>query len=119
MNHFISTINQKQNSSTKTIYFSVKPSDNNGKVFIQLLNYTNSPFAQFGGASESGLKIITPEGEIYYGIDYHGDVDGWLQDIVLGAEALKSNLAYIFENKFYIITNKNIFLLSDCIVEDV
>ncbi len=98
------------------VYFSFSRKDNAGKQFKKITNYTNPPFAQHGGVSESGCHIQSPDGGAFHAISYHGDLDGWKQDIEAGARAFNSVLARI-ESGCLVVSDGRSFDLDKCKIE--
>ena len=85
-----------------------------GDQFFNLTNYTNPPYAQFGGINLDGCSLTLPDGSVFYAIRYHGDIEGLWKDIEEGAMALHLTLARIDSDKL-IISDGRIFELSECI----
>lgn len=98
---------------SETIYFSAASQKKAKELFNKILDFTNPPFAQFGGASESGCAIRIPSGTTFYSLSYHGDLPGWLKDIEIGAKHFNSFLAKIRGNNFE-INSGEIFKLNEC-----
>lgn len=78
-----------------TIYFSCPAGLSSRALFKRITNHTNPPNAQSGGAVEAGCEIEAPWGKTYHGIQFHGDLAGWKEDIRLGALAEGVDLATI------------------------
>jgi hypothetical protein len=73
--------------------------------------------AQYGGMGEEGFRIYLPDGSLFHGISYKGDLEGWRKDIELGAKNLNLPTAVIQDNNI-IISDGRSFKLSDCTTED-
>jgi hypothetical protein len=54
-----------------------------------------------------------PDGSIFHAIEYHGDIEGWRQDIEEGAAEQKITLARIEADKL-VISDGRVFDLSAC-----
>jgi hypothetical protein len=73
--------------------------------------------SSYGGMLEEQFSIITPDGSLFHGISYKGDLEGWRKDIELGAKNLNLPTAVIQDNNI-IISDGRSFKLSDCTTED-
>lgn len=102
----------KQKDS-EVLYFSIPTKTTHRKQFHSITNYTNPPFARFGGVSESGCCIKLPDSTNFYALTYHGDLMGWRKDIEEGAEAAGSLLAKIDEGKLNLFDGRS-FDLNEC-----
>ena len=100
----------------EVMYFSVDAKSNARKLFKSITNHTNPPIAQYGGATESGCAITVPGGNKFHALSYHGDLEGWRQDIELGATACGVLLAKI-EAQALVLGDGRLFPLNQCAVE--
>lgn len=103
-------------AGTEIVYFSGDGKTDIRKQFWRLTGYTNPPNATSGGVNDRGCKIVTPSGETFYAIGFHGDLEGWRMDIGIGAEALNLFVGRI-EKSSFVISDGRIFALSDCNAE--
>ncbi|MEF0944046.1 hypothetical protein [Rhizobium sp. BR 362] len=101
---------------TAFLYFADDRKNAFRKQFRNLTEYTNPPYAKFGGVNERGCKITLPGGDSFYAIGYHGDLDGWRKDIEAGAQAQHVLLAKI-EGSNILVSDGRTVPLSECSVE--
>lgn len=94
----------------EVIYFSAPPKGNHRKQFRSITNYTNPPFAKFGGVNESGCCIVLPDGTSFHSLTYHGDLVGWKKDIEEGAKSQGSLLAQIDGRYLHLFDGRTIEL---------
>lgn len=73
------------------------------------------PIPQHGGALLEHFAVKTPDQEDFYSIYFHGDVEGWRQQIELGAKQLGLKMAKVHEDEF-VLADGPAYLLSDCAV---
>jgi hypothetical protein len=59
--------------------------------------------------------VKTLDQEVFFAIYFHGDVEGWRQQIELGARQLGLKMAKVHEGKF-IVNEGPTYLLTDCTV---
>ncbi|NKK97339.1 hypothetical protein GFM02_03430 [Rhizobium leguminosarum bv. viciae] len=97
-------------------YFSDDGKNKFAKQFNNLTRNVEPRAATRGGLNESGCKITPPGGPLFHAIEYHGDVEGWRQDVKIGAKGLGLLLARI-ENGNFIISDGRCFPLSECLVD--
>lgn len=100
-------------NGAEVVYFSVTAQRNHRKQFRNITSFTNPPFAQYGGVSESGCFIELPDGTFFYALTYHGDLEGWRRDIDEGAKAYGSILARIEGDNLILVDGKS-FSLAAC-----
>ncbi|MHA6881641.1 hypothetical protein [Ralstonia pseudosolanacearum] len=98
------------------VYFSDDGKNNFRKQFESLTMFANPPQATSGGVNERGCKITTPNGVLFHAIGYHGDVDGWREDIETGAKGLQILLRMIDGDRF-VVKDGESFRLRDCKIE--
>lgn len=105
-----------------------RPLDAGRVIFVFLPDYADSshefdrvtsridpPIPTNGAVLFDQWLVKTPAGEIFYPLFFHGDVEGWRQQIELGATQLGRKMAKVEGDKF-IISGGPAFLLSDCAV---
>lgn len=86
-------------------------------ILIQVIN-AHRPFApKSGGVGDLAFIIITPKKEYFYAFDYSKDLQGWIYQIMRGAEILDIKIGQIREKQFQIL-NDSVYLLSDCEFEE-
>ena len=81
--------------------------------FDKLVSHITPPIAKNGGVMVNGCKITLPSGEVFEAISYKGDIEGWRQQIVQGAESLNAKLAWI-DGDSIVLDDTRTFLLTDC-----
>lgn len=86
------------------------------ELFSYLFDVVDDPQIQYGASLSANCKITTPDGDIFYGLSYRGDIEGWRKDFESGAKKL-SLLFAIIEDKYLIDSLGRKYLLSDCQVE--
>ena len=72
--------------------------------------------AKEGGALTENCKIWLPTNELFHGLSYKGDIEGWRKGITLGANHLGLLIAKISGENIE-ISDGRIYALSDCKVE--
>jgi len=96
-----------------TVYFCVPSGQSPGATFFKITGFTNPPLAQSGGATEVGCIIETPDGVVFHGLEFHGDLEGWHADIKAGASAANVVLARLRDGRLE-IENGQSFNLDEC-----
>ena len=79
-------------------------------------SYRSPRHAQRGGMTRYGCRLSLPDGTVFRAVGYHGDIEGWRQDIEEGAAEQKIALARIEADKL-IISDGREFALSECTAE--
>ena len=72
--------------------------------------------AKEGGALTENCKIWLPTNELFHGLSYKGDIEGWRKGITLGATHLGLLTAKIAEGNIE-ISDGRVYALSDFKVE--
>ncbi|RIY35240.1 hypothetical protein CKY20_11055 [Capnocytophaga canis] len=72
--------------------------------------------AQSGGVISENCKLKLPTDELFHGVSYKGDIEGWRKQIEQGAEQLGLLTGKILENKIE-LSDGRIYTLLDCQVE--
>ncbi|WP_454999723.1 hypothetical protein [Capnocytophaga gingivalis] len=72
--------------------------------------------AKEGGALTENCKIWLPTNELFHGLFYKGDIEGWRKGITLGATHLGLLTAKIAEGNIE-VSDGRVYALSDCKVE--
>lgn len=83
--------------------------------FETVTSKVHPPIPKHGGALLKPWVIQTSDGENFYSIYFHGDVEGWRQQIEFGATQLGLNMAKVIDDKF-ILSGGPTFLLSECTI---
>jgi hypothetical protein len=86
--------------------------------FKRLVRHVDPPIPKDGGVVNDGCELTLPTGEVFQAISYRGDIDGWRQQIELGAKALGVQLARIVDDSI-VLDDRRSFKLSDCKVKFV
>lgn len=106
----------KDSDCDRVLYFTVNKGKNARALFQKILNFSNPPNAQSGGAHEGGCLITTMTAEVFCSVQFRGDLVGWRKDIELGAAAVGSELATI-ENGNLVTFDGRSFSLAECTIE--
>lgn len=72
--------------------------------------------AKSGGAISENCKIWLPTNELFHGLSYKGDIQGWRMEIEQGAERLGLLIGKIVENNIELSDGRS-YALSECKVE--
>lgn len=72
--------------------------------------------AQSGGVISENCKLWLPTGELFHGLSYKGDIEGWREQIKQGAEQLGLLIGKIYKNKIELLDGRS-YALSDCKIE--
>lgn len=72
--------------------------------------------AKEGGVLTENCKIWLPTNELFHGLSYKGDIEGWRKGITLGAKHLGLLTAKIAEGNIE-VSDGRVYALSDCKVE--
>jgi hypothetical protein len=95
------------------VYYSDDGRQSKRKQFDALTQYVDPPYAEGGGAASQPWTITLPDGSIFHGISYSGDLEGWRRDIEEGAQALGVRLGRI-QGDLFVISDGRSFALADC-----
>lgn len=72
--------------------------------------------AQSGGVISENCKLWLPTNELFHGLSYKGDIEGWRKQIEQGAEQLDLLTGKISENNIE-LSDGRVYALSDCKIE--
>ena len=97
----------------KVIYVLLRPGKDMLQSFEEVTDKVDPPIPTDGGALLEYFAVKTPDQEVFYSIYFHSDVQGWRQQIELGAKQLGLKMAKVQEDKF-IVNEGPAYLLSDC-----
>lgn len=106
----------KDTNRTEVIFFEVPDTKSPKDMFTILTNASNPPNARYGGASEYGCSIKTPNGVIYHALTTLGDTKGWRRDIEFGAAQHGLLLAKV-KRRTFVVGVRLTYPLTDCRVE--
>jgi hypothetical protein len=99
----------------KVIYVLLRPGAEMLESFEEVTAKVNPPIPKHGAALHEHFAVKTPDQETFYSIYFHGDVEGWRQQIELGAKQLGLKMAKVHEDKF-VVSEGPAYLLLDCAV---
>ena len=72
--------------------------------------------AQSGGVISENCKLRLPTHELFHGLSYKGDIEGWRKQIEKGAEHLGLLTGKVSNNSIE-LSDGRIYALSDCEIE--
>jgi len=99
----------------KVIYVFLPPGADPSSAFDEVTSWVDPPIPKNGAVLLEHWLVQTPDGQEFYSLYFHGDVEGWRQQIELGATHLGSKMAKVEGDKFVVLGGPA-FLLSDCTV---
>jgi hypothetical protein len=83
------------------------------KLFHKLLTAVDPPLHSRGGAITGGCSLTFPDGKVFHSFSYKGDLHGWKEQVIQGANKLGLKLGKI-NNESFVLLNGESFVLSDC-----
>lgn len=86
------------------------------KLFRMLLGGVGTPSAKAGGLVSDPCTILLPDGRLFRAASYHGDIDGWRDDIVTSTRANGILLGKIDRDHF-LVADGSKFPLQKCVVK--
>ncbi len=86
------------------------------ELFDRILNQLDVPIAQNGGVISENCKLWLPTGDLYHGLSYKGDINGWRKEIEQGAAIIGLHIGMIVNGSIKLLNGRE-FKLSDCKVE--
>ena len=86
------------------------------KLFRMLMEGVSTPSAKAGGLVSDPCTIVLPDGRLFRAASYHGDIDGWRQDIVTNTRAKGILLGKIDRDQF-LVADGSKFPLQECVVK--
>lgn len=86
------------------------------KLFRMLIEGVSTPNAKVGGLVSDPCTIALPDGRLFRAASYHGDIDGWRQDIVTNAHA-KGILLGKIDRDHFLVADGSEFPLGKCLVK--
>lgn len=99
----------------KVIYVFLPPDTDPSDAFDEVTSRIDPPIPKDGAVLLEHWLIRTPDGQEFYSLYFHGDVEGWRQQIELGATQLGLKMAKVEGDKF-VVSDGPISRLSDCII---
>lgn len=99
----------------KVIYVFLPKNADPSDEFDRVTSRVDPPIPRRGAVLFDTWLVKTPDGEVFYPLYFHGDVEGWRQQIELGATQLGLKMAKVKGDKF-VVSDGPISLLSDCII---
>lgn len=85
-------------------------------LFERLAWRINPPVMKKGGALIEGCVLTLPSGRRFQAISYKGDIEGWRQQVALGASALHVMLGRV-EGGELVLEDGSSYPLAECKVE--
>ena len=79
----------------KVIYIFVPPGGDLSEAFDEVTSRVDPPIPKEGAVLLEYWTIRTPTGDDFFSLYFHGDVDGWRQQIELGARQLGLKMARV------------------------
>jgi len=99
----------------KVIYVLLRPGADALASFEEVTGKVDPPILKHGAALHEHFAIKTPDQEGFYSIYFYGDVEGWRQQIELGAKQLGLKMAKAHQDKL-IVNDGPAYLHSVCTV---
>lgn len=99
----------------KVIYIFLPNDVDQSDSFAEVTAKVDPPIPQHGAALLEYFAVKTPNHENFYSIYFHGDVEGWRQQIELGAKQLGLKMAKVHDDRFVVVEGPS-YLLADCAV---
>jgi hypothetical protein len=99
----------------RVIYVILRGHSDSYAAFDEVIAKVRPPIATHGAALVQDWLVRSPAGETFYPLSFHGDVEGWRQQIELGASQLGLKMATVKGRKF-VVSDGRAFLLSDCAI---
>ena len=103
----------KAGEAHRVIYVSFVPPDNPADIFENIVWKVHPPAARYGGVSLTNVIAKTPDGILFYALEYHGDLVGWRSQIEHGASESGVFSGRIEDGRL-VISDGRSFNLSDC-----
>jgi hypothetical protein len=101
--------------SGKVIYVLLQGYEDSYDAFDEVTSRVDPPIPTHGAVLVEDWLVKTPTGEIFYPLFFHGDVEGWRQQIESGVTQLGLKMAKIKDGTLAVSDGQN-FPLSDCAV---
>jgi hypothetical protein len=104
------------NGNREFRYFSMNENEKikgRNSMFNKITTLYEEPFPE-GGALAENFIIVIPNGEKYYGLSYHGDIDGWRKQIEKNAESQNKKIGRIIDTDTFLLNDNTKCNLKDC-----
>jgi hypothetical protein len=98
------------------IYFADNGAGDFRKQFLTLITKIKPSHQREGGVISQACRIHLPDGSLFHGISYRGDIEGWRQQIEDGAKELGVLLAKIQDDRI-VFSDGRSAALGDCVLE--
>jgi len=105
----------RSSDAGKVIYVFLPNNADPFQEFERVTSVVDPPIVKRGAVFFDAWLVKTPDGEIFYPLYFHGDLEGWRQEIERGATELGLKMAKLEGNKF-MVSGGPTFLLTDCTV---
>jgi len=89
---------------------------NFNRLFPKILTAISPPIHTSGGAITGGCSLTLPDKRVFHSFSYKGDLTGWREQVVQGANKLGLTLGQIDGDEFKLLDGDGV-LLSDCEVD--
>lgn len=99
----------------RVIYILLQGHTDSYEAFDEVISRVRPSIATHGAALVEDWLVTTPAGENFYPLLFHGDVEGWREQIESGATQLGLKMAKVKDDKL-VVSDGSAFLLSDCTV---
>ncbi len=99
----------------KVIYIGFPAAADVVESFEKVTSKIDPPIPKHGGALLKPWVVQTSDRERFYSLYFHGDVEGWRQQIELGAKQLGLKMAKVHDDRFVVVEGPS-YLLADCTV---
>lgn len=101
----------------QVLYISSTSTNEAGEVLFDKLGEVANKLirAKYGGCVLAGCSIQVPAGSVFHALEYHGDMNGWRQDLLTAASHLGLLNAEIKESALH-VSDGRIVLLKHCTV---
>jgi hypothetical protein len=86
------------------------------KLFRMLMEGVSTPSAKAGGLVSDPCTIVLPDGRMFRAASYHGDVDGWREDIV-NSTCAKGILLGKVDGHDFLVADGADFPLTNCVIK--
>ncbi|NDV96184.1 hypothetical protein D0T84_14870 [Dysgonomonas sp. 521] len=102
----------------EVIYIEVPAGKDFDKDIFQSITELHKPFIpRAGSVINKNFVIIPPDGISYSGLSYNEDIEGWRQQIFLGAKQLGLKIGIIVDRKDFVTSHGITYNLKDCTFE--
>jgi len=100
------------------VYFLPHPDVDPRKQFGTLVSQVSKRRAKSGAIGEAGIRIELPDGRVFYGIYYRGDIQGWRADITESCQKQGIMLAR-FKRRRFIVDSVQSYRIADLKIEQL